>query len=474
MPHRKSRSSLASSRAQRSSKGKTENRKKSASLSHLSPISVTIDHLGAQGDGIVLSDNKHKVPIYVPHSLPGEELVVQPKLKRSNGIEAEIISISSPSISRKLADCGAASDCGGCQFQYAELGFYHDWKEQLCRDVLKSAGIIPHRWLLPFRAERHSRRRARFAFRRLAQNTVFGFRARSSHHIVTLTGCTILSKPILAALDQIKAMLTHAIAVGEGGEVEVNQCDNGLDVTLILSHELSAGAISQLVEMAASSQIIRLSCSDGKAETELLFQCEIPQLAWEMPADAALDQLIFHPPAGAFLQSVYAAEQIMRQDCYDALGGAKRIIDLFSGSGALGLPLAFCPQPPKKLAAYDVSKNAINALYEMVKRMAPDLPVQLIAEARNLHVDPMTAKELADYDAAILDPPRNGAKQQMPALAESGISRIVMVSCHLNSFVRDGRILMEAGYSCRWARFIDQFHLTTHTELVACFDLNVS
>jgi 23S rRNA (uracil1939-C5)-methyltransferase len=160
----------------------------------------------------------------------------------------------------------------------------------------------------------------------------------------------------------------------------------------------------------------------------------------------------------------------MREDCFRALEKADRIIDLFSGSGSLGLPLAFRQKTPKKLAAYDVSHHAIMALHEMVRGQVPDLPVQLLAAPRNLNADPMTADELRDYDAAILDPPRSGAKEQMHHLAESGIAQIVMVSCHLNSFVRDALVLIKAGYSCRWARHIDQFYLTSHSECVAYFE----
>ena len=438
------------------------------SLRHMPPVDVRIDHLGAQGDGIAHDD--HDNIIYVPHALPGEHLTVQPTRKVTGGIEAAIIAITSPAPMRKPADCMAAPACGGCQFQHVELTFYHNWKEQLAKDMLAQSGIDVHEWLPPFRAKPHSRRRARFAFKRLADQTVMGFRGRSSHHIVALDGCTVLSEPIMSAMDGIKTMLTTALAVGVSGEIEINACDNGLDVMLVMADALAADAVTRMVELAASGHMIRLSYHDGKSDPELLFQRNVPQLAWHMPAGATRDQLIFHPPAGAFLQSVSAAEQVMREDCFRALENADRIIDLFSGSGSLGLPLAFRQQTPKKLAAYDVSRHAIMALRDMVRGQAPDLPVQLLAEPRNLNADPMTANELRDYDAAILDPPRNGAKEQMHHLAESGIAQIVMVSCHLNSFVRDANVLIKAGYTCRWARHIDQFYLTSHSECVAYFE----
>ncbi|MGB1919590.1 MAG: class I SAM-dependent RNA methyltransferase [Candidatus Puniceispirillales bacterium] len=469
MPQRQSRHSSSSRYGRGRFKKTSSKRKTEQSLKHLPPLEVTIDHLGAQGDGVVQADGENENRIFVPHALPGERLMVQPTRRIANGIEAEILSIMTPAVTRKPVDCMAAPACGGCQFQHAELSFYHDWKEQLAKDILAQSGIHPQQWLAPFRATPHSRRRARFAFKRLADQTVLGFRARASHHIITLDGCTILSDSILSAMDDLQNMLTSALAVGSSGELEINACDNGLDVMLVMTNPLSKDAIRQLVALATTSHVIRLSLRDGKSGSELLFQRDLPKLLWHLPSGTIREHLLFHPPAGAFLQSVSAAEQVMREDCFRALTKAERIIDLYSGSGSLGLPLAFRQNPPKKLAAYDVSHQAIMALHDMMRYQAPDLPLQLVAEARNLNADPMTAYELKHYDAAILDPPRSGAKQQMHHLVESGITHIVMVSCHLNSFVRDAEVLIKAGYQCRWARHIDQFYLTSHSECVAYF-----
>ena len=451
-------------------KRSTRPKRNADSLSHLPPISVVIDHLGEKGNGVACSHADPKTRIYVPHSLPGETAIVQPKRKLATGIEAEIISISAPSSARKVADCQAAPACGGCQFQHAELEFYHDWKEQRIKNKVEQAGIVPRQWLPPFRAEPFSRRRARFAFLRLANSTAFGFRARASHQIIALNGCMILSKPILSACDDIRAMLDQSLMVGKAGEVEVNQCDNGLDVVIIMKTELSLDSIRQLVEYAVSTDIIRLSYDDGKSEPELLYQRQLPALAWVMPSGARRDAIMFYPPAGAFLQSVSAAEHIMRTDCYSALFAANCIIDLFSGSGCLGLALAMRPQPPKKLAAYDISQSAITAFHDIARNITSDVSSRLMAEQRNLHDDPMTEAELSEYDAAILDPPRSGAKQQMQALVDGGVTKIVMVSCHINSFIRDAAVLIEAGYICHWARHIDQFYLTSHSECIAYFE----
>jgi 23S rRNA (uracil1939-C5)-methyltransferase len=273
--------------------------------------------------------------------------------------------------------------------------------------------------------------------------------------------------------DHLLPLLVSDHGRENAGEVEINLCDNGMDVVLRLDAPLSRAEMTALIAATGSdeaSSIARLSLMLSDDEPELVFQRDTPVMVWPMPDGASRDQLIFAPPAGGFMQSVADAETIMRQDCFDALQGMNKVVDLFSGAGSLGLALAFAAPAPKQIAAYDVSASAISALQSMIRSAAPDLPLHLTAKTRNLFQDPLSLSELRAFDGAIVDPPRSGAGRQMPLLAASGMQCVVMVSCDIKSFARDAEMLISAGYKCRWARHIDQFLLTPHSELVACFE----
>ena len=474
-------------RHRRHQSGKGKGRSVTPSLSHLPPLQVTIDRLGARGDGLaVIIDEASEVNdqtdarnqrLFVPNALPGERMIVQPRRQWPHGIEAKIIEIQSPSPHRKAPDCEVSSTCGGCQFQHIEMGYYQDWKEQQVADFLEMAGIIPQKWLPPFRAMPQSRRRARLAWQTRKQKLAIGFRGRHSHDISPLTGCVILHPQIMQGYHLIRDELLPLLASHHGkdktGEVEINLCDNGLDVVLRLDAPLSRAEMTKLIAATGSvgnPLIARLSLVLNNGEPELVFQHDTPVMAWPMPDGASRDHLTFAPPAGGFMQSVAEAETIMRQDCFNALKGSNKVVDLFSGAGSLGLALAFASPAPKQIAAYDISASAISALQAMIRSAAPDLPLHLIAKARNLFSDPLSLSELKPFDGAIIDPPRSGAGRQMPLLAASGIKRLVMVSCDMKSFARDAEMLISAGYQCRWARHIDQFLLTSHSELVAYFE----
>ena len=82
---------------------------------------------------------------------------------------------------------------------------------------------------------------------------------------------------------------------------------------------------------------------------------------------------------------------------------------------------------------------------------------------------PLVAQELRDIDAAIFDPPRQGAEAQSKQLAASRIPVVVAVSCSAATFARDARILIDGGYSLETVTPVDQFRHSPHIELVAKF-----
>jgi 23S rRNA (uracil1939-C5)-methyltransferase len=76
--------------------------------------------------------------------------------------------------------------------------------------------------------------------------------------------------------------------------------------------------------------------------------------------------------------------------------------------------------------------------------------------------------ELKGAAAVVLDPPYGGALAQMPALAASGLP-IIYVTCNPAALLRDGRLLISAGYKVVSATAIDQFLWSARVEGVVGF-----
>jgi 23S rRNA (uracil1939-C5)-methyltransferase len=91
-------------------------------------------------------------------------------------------------------------------------------------------------------------------------------------------------------------------------------------------------------------------------------------------------------------------------------------------------------------------------------------------EVRDLFRRPLTGLDLSAFDAIVLDPPRAGAEAQMRVIATSNIPRVVSVSCHLGTFVRDAELLVRGGYRLVSVTPVDQFRHSSHVELVGVFE----
>ena len=91
----------------------------------------------------------------------------------------------------------------------------------------------------------------------------------------------------------------------------------------------------------------------------------------------------------------------------------------------------------------------------------------IVAEARDLVRRPVLADELKKVDVALIDPPRAGAAEQTAQLARSKVARVIAVSCNPTTFVRDARLLVDAGFRLERVLPVDQFLWSPHMELAA-------
>jgi len=70
----------------------------------------------------------------------------------------------------------------------------------------------------------------------------------------------------------------------------------------------------------------------------------------------------------------------------------------------------------------------------------------------------------------LLDPPRTGAKEVMPHIAQMGPRKVVYISCDPNTFARDAAILQKAGYRLTSLQAFDMMPHTWHVETLAVLE----
>ena len=158
--------------------------------------------------------------------------------------------------------------------------------------------------------------------------------------------------------------------------------------------------------------------------------------------------------ADTFLQPSAEGEKTLVDLVVKNVGNAKRAVDLFCGYGTFSRPLA---EAGLSVMGYDSDARSVSTLGEMGK-------------VRDLFRNPLTPEELTDFDLAVLDPPRAGAKEQVLQLADTQIPRIIMVSCAPKTGARDIKILTDAGWNLTEIIPVDQFTYSNHIEIVAILE----
>jgi 23S rRNA (uracil1939-C5)-methyltransferase len=402
--------------------------------------SLVIERLGHKGEGIARTSEGL---VFVPFALPGETVIAE-----TEGERASLVEIVSPSPDRIEPFCRHFGRCGGCVAQTLAPQAYAGWKRSLVETALRNAGLdIPVEPLVD--AHGAGRRRVTFHARFERGATWLGFMQARSHEIVEIDACPLL-EPGLARAPAVAAALAQALAArGKPLDVSATLTTGGLDVDLRGAGALEESETLALIALADTLDLARLA-NHGRL------------VALRRPPAVAMGETLVVPPSGAFLQATAAGEEAIAARIDAALGKVSRVADLFCGVGAFALRLAARTQ----VTAVDSDAPAVEAL-DKAGRGAPR-PVE--AMTRDLFRRPLTAEELARFDAVVFDPPRAGAPAQAGELARSTVRRIVAVSCDAQSFARDAAILMEGGYVARAVTPIDQFRHSPHVEIVALFE----
>lgn len=399
-------------------------------------IELDIARLGAQGDGIAETGSG---PRYVPFALPGE------RVRLAGHGMPEVVSPASGD--RVAPVCRHFGICGGCVTQHMSDRLYAGWKRSIVVDAFRQHGLQPE--IAPLRRiALGSRRRAVLTARQAtAGSAALGYHRRKSTDLVDIEECPILEPAIVARLGALRSIA--AAMPNRDIRLTVLLTHGGLDVSV--SHDgrrPGPDAIAALAQIAAAHRIARITVNG-----EALVEHAAPVLSFA-GASAV-------PPPGAFVQAAQAAELEISQLVVDAVGRSKRVADLFCGIGTFALPLARL----SRVLAVDGDQAAIAALDAAARRAQGLKPIE--TKLRDLFREPLSTRELKDFDAIVFDPPRAGAKAQAERLAQSPVPLVVAVSCDPGTLARDLRILVDGGYQIEAVTPIDQFLFSAHVEIVA-------
>ena len=393
-----------------------------------------VSRLGQLGDGIVEAGD---AVLHLPKVLPGELVEVA---------AGKVVRVVEPSPERVSPFCQHYATCGGCKFQHWAEESYRDWKNGRVAQVVRAHGLdAPIAELRD--AHGAGRRRVSLHVRQVEGVWRSGFMEQKSHDLVPLNLCPVLvpqlqDAPKLAAefgphLGQCDVSMTWAV--------------NGIDVSIKAERKAVEKRLPALSALFNARKLLRLSINNE------IFAMAAPPMVQLGIAMVAL-------PVQSFLQATLVGEEeLYALVLASRPRKARHVADLFAGLGTFALRLA----QHMTVTAMDSDRPAIAALNQSVRVTQGLKPVSAIA--RNLFNAPLTVSELRDFDWVVLDPPRAGAEAQVKMLAKSAVKHVTYVSCDVQSFARDARILVDGGYKFISVTPVDQFKWTSHVELVGVF-----
>ncbi|WEK01384.1 MAG: class I SAM-dependent RNA methyltransferase [Candidatus Sphingomonas phytovorans] len=392
-------------------------------------MSDTIVRVAARGDGIT-ANGRHAAL-----AAPGDMLTE----------EGAVI----PGPHHQAPPCRHFPTCGGCQLQHLDDESYARFISDRIAGALEAQGLATD-IRPPALSPPRTRRRAALQAEAKGGRIRIGFSEGSSHALVDLQECWILTPALFGLVAPLRVLLARFLKANRRARLHLTEADQGIDLLIEGIEAEGLAAAEAITAFCQRHGVARLSIDNGLG----------PETRWEPePVSITLAGIPVPMPHNSFLQATREGEAALVAAVREAVGQAGTIADLFSGLGTFALAL------PGRVYAGEAARDAILSLKAAGARAGRTL----FADHRDLFRRPLTTAECDRFDAIVLDPPRAGAREQVLQLAAARTPIIAYVSCNPGTFARDAEILCKGGYTLEWIQPVGQFRWSTHVELAARF-----
>ncbi len=437
-------------------------------------IVLEIDALGAEGEGIGRVDG---YALFVPGALPGERVQAHVIKANSGYGVAKLVEIINPAPERVNPPCAIFGKCGGCTLQHLDYSAQLAYKRKVVEDALTRLGGLKDITVSPVIGMDEPwqyRNKGSFPLAEIDGRVQAGFFAPRSHRLIPTEDCLIQQESGLIAMLAVRDWANeHGVAAydektGRGliRHVVMRTTVNGEVMAVLVSTSASIPEKKALIETLRDrvEGLASIYLNIQKGQTNVILGTDYRLLWGEPYITETLCDLSFSISPASFLQVNPVQTEKLYEKAIEllALNGNERVVDAYCGIGTITLLLA---RHAKEVVGIENVPEAV----EDAKRNAEQNSIQ---NARFLCAPAEEAlpKLLADgfkVDALLLDPPRKGAEEAfLRAVIESGVQRVVYISCNPATLARDCKMLSEGGYKVEAVQPFDLFPQTAHTETV--------
>ena len=438
---------------------------------HLNVTSAT-----TEGSGVGKTEDG--MAVFVPLSAVGDALEVRILKVKKTYAFGKIERIVSPAATRITPDCPHFAQCGGCVWRHISYEEECRVKQQKVQDAVTRIGGIdaPVEPIIPSERVLRYRNKAQLPVGTDKNGKpVMGFFAFHSHRIIDCADCALqpacfadvmrITRDFLAQTDNDvydeqtgKGRLRHLyIRLGEVTN-ELMVCyvvnGNGLKQEDLLVRMLREG-LPNLKTVVINSNREKTNVILGRKNRTVYGSGVITDKLCGLTF--TISPFSFWQVNRAQAERLYAKARE-----YAALTGNETLLDLYCGTGTIGLSMA---KDCKSLIGVELIADA-------VRDAEHNAMVNSICNARFLCADaPQAAAQLdregVKPDVVIVDPPRKGCGEALvQTIGSMSPDRVVYVSCDPATLARDLQYFEAVGYRTVEVTPVDMFPRTAHVETV--------
>lgn len=410
------------------------------------------------GAGLARHEGK---AIFVPFTLPGEEVDAHITQDKGGYATAELDAVTEASAARVAAACPHFGACGGCHYQHAQYATQVEMKAAILRETLERARIreIPEIEAVTGEPLGY-RNRMRLHVR--ANPFVLCYKLRKSQDDLPIRECPIAAPVLERAIQGLNR---------EGAALELSEWVKDIEffadaegAALMMSlwtRDTTGGAerrlkdlwprLRQIVPQATGAAV--LSVEQRRVPSRRLAQIGEESLRWRAGG------WNYRVSLGSFFQiNRLLVESLVRLVTEGERGGSAW--DLYAGVGLFSVPLA---EHFDEVTAVESAAVSVRDLRENLRGTKHRVVASETAQFLRRAVE----QRVAAPHLVVVDPPRAGLGRDVAtALGNLRPSRITYVSCDPATLSRDLAVLLESGYRLRTMHLVDLFPQTFHLESV--------
>lgn len=457
----------------------------------MSSCIVEIESLNSRGEGvgIVVSGPFQGLKVFVPSTVPGDEVeVLIIERKKSYG-QGRVKRILKHGPGRVEEICPYASRCGGCSWQHIDYRVQLEWKTKIVEETFRRIGkiydcevspCIPSPKILGYR------NKVAVPVSYQKGQVVAGFYEPYTHNVVPVEDCPVEERVVRDVVNHLLEQVRkrkYRVYNEETGKGAVRHLvarvapGTGEAMAVLVSAARKLPGLKdmafELMESVDNLKSVILNIND-KATNVVLGDKDYllagrpyirDVLGVGDPEEGGLGRLSFRISPQSFYQvnSYQASNLYATALSWAELKRDDVVYDIYSGIGTISLFAAL-------RSSFVIGLEEVEPAVKDGYKNAKDNRIENVTfeAGKAARVMPRILAKYPKPDVVIMDPPRGGAEREtLAAVSDAEPRSIVYVSCNPATLSRDLAFLKEKGWKAVRCQPFDMFPMTSHVETIA-------